>query len=367
MASELTEILDSLDIADFLEYEGIDYRERTGSSGPQFNIQECPACGDRKWRVWINQESGLGNCFHGDCHQKTFNKYSFIREQLDNPPAKDVVTYLKRLAVRHGWKPKRKAAVAAAPVVTAGALFPSRCVTIPDEKGNHMAYLQDRGISAAMSKEFGLHYCDRGYFSWSISIGEREAFQYYGERIVIPIFDLLGHQVTFQGRDITGLSDRKYLFPPGLPASGRYLYGGHLVKGVKEIVVTEGAFDCWSVLKALRANVDLAGVGVVATFGMHLSDNPSSDGDDQVGCFVKLQRLGLQRVTFMWDGERRALRKALDAAMRLQRLGLRSRVAILPNGKDPNEMRPEEVINCYYSAKDLAIPGQKMKLLRQLL
>ncbi len=367
MASELTEVLDSLDIVDFLEYEGIDYKERTGSSGPQFNIQECPACGDRKWRVWINQESGLGNCFHGDCHQKTFNKYSFVRETLGNPPARDVVTYLKRLAARHGWKPKRRTAVIATPVATAGVLLPSRCVTIPDQYGNHMDYLQDRGITAEMSKEFGLHYCDGGDFSWEISGGEREGIQYYGERVVIPIFDLEGKQVTFQGRDITGKSERKYLFPPGLPASGRYLYGAHLAKGAKEIVVTEGVFDCWSVLKAMRADTDLSSVGVVATFGMHLSDNISSDGDDQVGCFIKMQRLGLQRVTFMWDGERRAIREALDAAIRLQRLGLRSRVSILPDGKDPNEMHPEDIVKCYYSAKDLALPKQKMELLRQLL
>jgi len=367
MGSELTEALKHLDIIDFLEYEGIEYKERTGSSGPQFNIQECPACGDRKWRVWINQESGLGNCFHGDCHQKTFNKYSFIREQLSNPPAKDVITYLKRLAARHGWKPKRAPLPAAPPIISTGPLFPSRCVSIPDEHGNHMEYLSNRGISAEMSKEFGLCYCDGGEFRWSNSIGEREGIQYYGERVVIPIFNLDGEQVTFQGRDVPGLSDRKYLFPPGLPASGRFLYGGNLAKGKKEIVVTEGVFDCWSVLKAMRADIDLANVGVTATFGMHLSDNISSDGDDQVGCFVKLQRLGLQRVTFMWDGERRALKKALEAAVRLQRLGLRVRVAILPDGKDPNEMRPEEVIKCYYSAKDLAIPGQKMELLRQLL
>ncbi len=366
MASELTEVLNSLDIVDFLEHEGIDYRERTGSSGPQFNIQECPACGDRKWRVWINQESGLGNCFHGDCHQKTFNKYSFVRETLGNPPARDVIVYLKRLAARHGWKPKRTTVEVKTPIIHSGPLFPTRCVPIPDKFGNHLAYLESRGISAELSREFGLHYCDGGEFRFANPIGEREGVQYYGERVVIPVYGLDGEQVTFQGRDLTGRSDRKYLFPPGLPASGRYLYGGNLAKGGKEIAVTEGAFDFWSVLNAFRADIDLCFVRVVATFGMHLSDNLSAD-DDQLGCFIKLKRLGLQRVTFMWDGEKRALKMAFAAAMRLQRLGLRSRVAILPNDKDPNEMRPEEIVSSYYSAKDLSIPGQKIQLLRQLM
>jgi len=366
MASELQEALNSIDIEDFLEYEGLEYRERTGSRGPQFNLHECPSCGDRKWRVWMNQDSGLGNCFHGDCTMGTFNKYSFIRAHLGNPPARDIITYIKRLAIRHGWKPQRKKAMPETSPLIAAKIMPERCVEIPDANGNYLEYLSKRGISEEISRSFNLSYCDGGYFRFYDPIGEREAFQYYGDRLVIPVFDLDGEQRTFQGRDLTGTAENKYLFPPGLPASGRFLYGGNAVKGATELVVTEGVFDCWSVLMACRASVDLEAVGVVATFGMHLSDNPS-DGDDQVGAFLKLQRLGLQRVTFMWDGEKRALKKALDAAMRLKRLGLTVRVAILPDGKDPNEVCPEEIVKSYYSAKNLSLPGHKMELLRKLL
>ena len=65
--NELREALDLLDMGDFFEHEGIEFREKTGSSGEQYNLHYCPACGDSKWRVWMNQETGLGNCFHGDC------------------------------------------------------------------------------------------------------------------------------------------------------------------------------------------------------------------------------------------------------------------------------------------------------------
>jgi len=365
MASELQEALDSLDMIDFFDHEGMEYRERTGSRGPQFNLHECPECGDSKWRVWMNQESGLGNCFHGDCTLGTFNKYSFIRAYLNNPPARDIVTYIKRIARSHGWRPKRKSTVAEKVVILSEGLMPSDCIQIPDSTGQNLSYLEDRGISSELAKEFGLRYCNGGYFRWSDPIGEREAFQYYGERVVIPVFDFSGNQVTFQGRDITGLADRKYLFPPGLPASGRYLYGANLCEGAKEVAVTEGVFDCWSVLDAFRRDTDLGNVGVVSTFGMHLSDDLSAN--DQVGCFISMKRLGLQRVTFMWDGEKRALKKAFEAAMRLKRIGLRVRVAMLPDGKDPNEATAKEIVNTYYNACDLDIPGQRGKLLRQLL
>lgn len=362
--SELSEALDNLDIQTFLDMEAIEYKEKTGSSGPQLNLKYCPACGDSKWRTWLNQESGLGNCFHGDCHVKTFNKYSFIREYMGNPPAKDVVTKIKRVSAGMGWRPKKKVIRPTLEVALEAVDLPTRCIPLPDSEGNNLAYLEDRGINSEMAKEFRLHYCVDGHFSYQTAIGEREE-QYYGERVVVPIFDMLGRMVTFQGRDVTGKSVRKYLFPPGLPTSGKFLYASHTLKGKKEIAVSEGVFDVYSLLSAFRADPDLRDVGATATFGMHLSDNLSAD--DQIGCFIKLKSLGLERVTFFWDSEKRAIKKAFEAATRLSRLGLTARVAILPADKDPNESTSEEIVHAYYSAHDVTTPGGKKALLRQLL
>jgi DNA primase len=53
----------------------------------------------------------------------------------------------------------------------------------------------------------------------------------------------------------------------------------------------------------------------------------------------------------MWDGELSALTAALDGAKRISGLGLRARIALLPPGKDPNEVLPEVVRQAYYEAK----------------
>lgn len=360
--NELQEALDMLDMGHFLEHEGIEYREKTGSSGDQYNLHYCPACGDSKWRVWMNQETGLGNCFHGDCHVKTFNKYSFIREHLNNPPAKDVVTYVKRISADMGWKPKRKVKT---PVVTVlkETELPTNCINLPDVNGNNLTYLEERGIDGKLAKEFRLMYCENGWFFYASSIREREQ-QFYGKRVVIPVFDLHGQMVTFQGRDITDKSPRKYLFPPGLPSSGRYLYGGHLVKGKAELVIGEGVFDAIALTAAFRTDPDLAEVGAVATFGMHLSDDGA---DGQVSYFMTLKRLGLKRVTFFWDSEKRAIKNAMEAAEKLSKLGLTARVAILPPDQDPNESSSDQIIYSYYNAHDVKAPAGRRELLRKVL
>ena len=363
--NELQEALDMLDMGDFFDHEGIEFKEKTGSSGDQYNLHYCPGCGDSKWRVWMNQETGLGNCFHGDCHVKTFNKYSFIREHLNNPPAKDVVAYIKRVSADMGWRPKRKSATASTKTVTVlkESDLPTGCIHLPDVNGNNLAYLEERGINAKLAKEFRLMYCENGSFFYENPIREREE-QYYGKRVIIPVFDLHGQMVTFQGRDILGKSPRKYLFPPGLPSSGKYLYGGHLVIGKSELAVGEGVFDAIALTAAFREDENLSEVGAVATFGMHLSDDGA---DGQVSYFMALKRLGLKRVTFFWDSERRAIKMAMEAAEKLSRLGLTARVAILPTGQDPNESSSDQIIHSYYNAHNLKDPVGRRELLRRLL
>jgi len=81
MSVDAAELSEALDLEFWLEREGISFKETRGSSGMQYNIKVCPACGDRKDKVYLNTESGLGNCFSGSCEQK-FNKLKFIHLHL---------------------------------------------------------------------------------------------------------------------------------------------------------------------------------------------------------------------------------------------------------------------------------------------
>jgi DNA primase len=97
--------------------------------------------------------------------------------------------------------------------------------------------------------------------------------KHYNRRVLIPIYDLDGKLVSFQGRDITGTAEKKYLFPPGYArATGEHLYNGHNVIGrPSDVVVGEGAFDVIAIKVAFDADPTLRDVVPVGTFGKHLS------------------------------------------------------------------------------------------------
>lgn len=349
--SELTEILDSIDIEYYLNSQGIDYKENRGASGRQLNLRDCPVCGNSKWKVYIGADTGLGNCFSGSCEQK-FNKYSFIKHHLQSPSTSELIRHIKHAASQQGWRQKKAKRVE----VVEGKIILPESLELPFN-GKNLKYLTNRGVSSEMSNYFYLRYSEKGKYYYND--GERDRYQNYSERIIIPIHDLEGNLVTFQGRDVTGESERKYLFPPGFASTGRYLYNGHNAVMSTYIVMCEGVFDVISVKMALDEDIYLRGVTPVASFGKHLSNGFEND---QMGELIKLKRLGLKHVCFMWDGEKSAIRAAIKAAISVLSLGIKASVAILPDNKDPNEV-PDYIVRESYKN---AIPINRMSAIKLL-
>jgi len=335
----LQEVLDALNMAEFLDSEAVDYKETHGSSGRQLNIRECPVCGTAKWKVFMNKETGLGNCFSGSC-QARFTKWSFIRSllNLDNSGTFRVITTYVNGA---GFIPARRIVL---PEKKSLLELPES-ITLPYYSKN-IRYLAERGITTAMAKHFELRYCEEGFFYYERD-GMPRAMPFH-RRVIIPIHNLDGDLVSFQGRDVTGDAERKYMFPPGFASTGKYLYNGHRCKGLSEIVVGEGVFDCFSLHKAFYEQ----GIGSIATFGMHLSESVS-DTNDQIGEFIKLKHEGLRKVTFFWDSERAAIQKAVKAALTLRKYGLKTQIALLPEGLDPNEASLRDTLYAYETAKEV--------------
>lgn len=341
--TELNELLEALDLESYLDHVGIEYRTRPGSSGRQLNIKCCPSCGDTNWKVYANEASGLGNCFKGACDLGTFNKYKFIRAYLGNPSAGEVVRHIKEVASSMGWRPRKVAAA-----VEYGEVTLPTSIELPDAVGNNLGYLEDRGVTGDLAKFFGLRYCHSGGYVVPSAGGEIR--QDYSGRVIIPVFDLEGVLRTFQGRDTTGKREPKYLFPPGLSASGKFLYNGHNVWPCEHLLVGEGAFDVISIHAALQDDPALRSIGVVGTFGMHLS--AGHDGNDQLDAFLALRRQRLKTVTFMWDSEPAALKAAMNAATKLRGVGLKTTIAVLPKGKDPNEVSASVIRQAFLNAYD---------------
>lgn len=344
--NQLTELLDTIDIEYYLDREGITYRRTRGSSGEQLNLKSCPVCGGDKWKVYLNADTGLGNCFSGSCEAR-FNKYSFIKANVGSETkTSDVIRYIKLIASEQGWRPKKRER-AIVDDISVNVLKLPDSVEIPFQ-GKNIKYLAERGISKEIASYFYLRYSKNGHFQYTHDGTERR--QDYSSRVVIPIYDLEGTLVSFQGRDMTGTSEKKYLFPPGFASTGKYLYNGHNAVGAKRIVICEGVFDVMATKIALDEEIGLREVVPVGSFGKHLSNGLEND---QIGQLIKLKERGLKEVTFMWDGEAKAISAAIKSALVTNRIGLISKVATLPKGKDPNEATIVEVINAYINAETI--------------
>ena len=346
---DLNELLERVDMMAYLDREGISYRETHGRSGQQLNVRECPTCGNSDWKVYLNVETGVGNCFGGShpADERIFTKYRFIAAHLGKPHGGKVVEHIRMFAKEMGWRPARRTSAKVENAVATWAL--PQHVPLP-HNGQNIPYLENRGINAELAAYFHLGYCANGaYFRYMTEQGW--AFQDYSRRILIPVYDLDGKVATFQGRDVSGTAEKKYLFPPGIDGSGVHLFNGLNVHDTKRIVVGEGAFDVAATKIALDADQDLRDVVPVGTFGKHLS---SGSDNSQLAKFMTLQARGVEEITVMWDGEIQATDDAVEAGLMLASNGFRVRIAMLPKECDPNEVPAEVVRAAFYQATALS-------------
>ena len=88
-------------------------------------------------------------------------------------------------------------------------------------------YLLGRKLSVEDMKRFALLYCPTGF---------------YGNRIVIPIFDRLGEYRMFTSRSILPDEKKKYITSKG-GSTSRLLYNLHFIKQTNTVALVEGPFD----------------------------------------------------------------------------------------------------------------------------
>lgn len=185
----------------------------------------------------------------------------------------------------------------------------------------HRKYLERRGFDPDfLVRKYGI----RGTSPFSDFEGLN-----FRNRIIIPVYDLSGRLISFQGRDITGNSPMRYKFCPlekSLMNFKETVYAGNLALG-RKVVVVEGVFDAWKL-----------GPGAVATYGTSMTDA-------QV-----LTLTNWNEVVFLFDPEPEAQRKANEYAQRLAFLGVNAYVAYedfgnTPNGKkrDVGDLAPHEI------------------------
>lgn len=348
---ELEEAIEQIDMEYWLDQNGIDYKRTRGSSGEQLNLKECPCCGNENWKVYMNADTGLGNCFV--CEEK-LNKWKFIRAVQSDATPREVIEGIKQSAKEQGWRPAK---VSTAAVDISGDLKLPDSVALP-HNGKNLKYLENRRITGAMAAYFNLRISMTGAFRYEMH--GKKMVQSYANRIIIPIFDMSGDLVSFQGRDITGDAEKKYLFPPGYASTGSILYNAHNVIGMEHLVMGEGVFDVAATKIAMDQDMELRNVGQIGSFGKHLS---FGDTNSQLAKLIYLKEKGLKTLTYMWDGERKAILDAIESAMMVSQYGIQCRVAILPKDLDPNEATPAQVIAAFRNAVTInKLTATKLKL-----
>ncbi|MFC4778507.1 DNA primase [Paenibacillus sp. GCM10023252] len=189
----------------------------------------------------------------------------------------------------------------------------------PDQWDTLARFLTARGFDLALMEKGGLLSAKND--------GSGFVDRFRG-RIMFPIWDRDGKTIAFGGRVIDD-GQPKYLNSPEtqLFTKGRTLYNLHqarpLFRKVKRAVLFEGYMD---VIRAWSAGVKNG----IATLGTAFTE--------EHGALLKRQ---VDEVVLCYDGDNAGQAAAIKSIPILEKAGLRVSVAMLPNGKDPDEFISE--------------------------
>lgn len=312
------------------------------SNRQNINVTPCPICGDnRRHKFYVNISGGKDNgrwnsyCCHdqGGLVELVMavesmsrpEAVAFIRAEVDGEDEDRVIPLTSSTIA------EPSVARSEAP----GCAFPENLYNVSenDEIVHHgrPVALTERGITQALIDKYDLR---RTFAPTAFKGRLRPEFN---NRLIIPIPASDGQSfLSWQGRDLTGQSENKYVFPPG-DQSASTLYGWQVAQHQKMVILVEGVFHKWA-FDNLADIIDnqVFGDGCVATFGKKLS---AAQED------LLMSSPAIENVVIAWD---------LDAATQIskvaQRLNGRKRLFIMPasaDGRDLDELTYKEMISLF--------------------
>jgi DNA primase len=203
-------------------------------------------------------------------------------------------------------------------------------------------YLKTRQLKPETIKRFGLGYALDGWSSLLDAArssgvkesvveasglakrGDRGLYDFFRNRLMIPIRDVSGNVAAFGGRDL-GDTTPKYINSPenALYKKARVLYGlcdaRDAMRREKRAILVEGYFD---LMRCFDAGVE----NVVATCGTALTAEHAA-----------LIHRYVPEVVVVYDADAAGIRAALRGVGLLTDAGLTVRAMALPDGKDPDD------------------------------
>ena len=207
---------------------------------------------------------------------------------------------------------------------------------------NALQYLNNRMISVPVAKHFGLGYApDEWHYLYSYvknkgfsdkAIAESGLFllnkngEYYDRfrnRVIFPIFDIVGQVIAFGGRIFDNSKTAKYMNSPEtmVYTKGRHLYALNFAKKtrIKQLILVEGYMDVVSLHKSGFTNA-------VASLGTALTENQA-----------RLIKKYAEEVIICYDADRAGQAATMRAIEILARANCDTRILTIDGGKDPDE------------------------------
>jgi DNA primase len=306
----------------------------------------CPFHQEKSPSFYVNDEKGFYHCFGCGAHGDAIR---FLTE-AQGLPFIDAVKELAQAAGMEMPAPDPRAAEKAERqsglhdvMAAAARWFEEQLGGI--EGGEARAYLERRGVSEATRRAFGFGFApdSRGKLKAAlakagedklieagllISVEQKEPYDRFRGRLMIPIRDPRGRVIAFGGR-IIGEGEPKYLNSPDTPLfdKGRTLFNldraAPAARKAGRIIVVEGYMD---VIALAQAGIEEA----VAPLGTALTE-------------AQLERLWrIADVPILcFDGDSAGQKAAIRAAHRALPMiapGRSLRFVTLPKGQDPDDL-----------------------------
>ena len=202
-------------------------------------------------------------------------------------------------------------------------------------------YFSARNLSERIVKSFGLGYAvqksnelynhlkGKGFNEFILNASglfskdkRGNTIDRYRNRVMFPIFDLMGNVIAFGGRVLDD-SKPKYINSPETPAyhKGSHLYAMNFAKKhqTKQLIIVEGYMDVISLHQAGITNV-------VASLGTALTDSQG-----------RILKKYCDEVIISYDADGAGQKAAMRGLDILNNLGCRVKVLKIPDGKDPDD------------------------------
>ena len=308
----------------------------------------CPFHSEKSPSFYVNDEKGFYHCFGCGAHGDAIR---FLTEQAGLP----FMDAVKDLAAAAGMDLPAPDPAARARAERAGGLIgvsEAACAWYRQqlsgiEGAGARTYLDKRGIGAHAREAFGIGFAPDGRNRLAPALPDAKeaelveagllikpdepaakAYDRFRGRLMIPIRDARGRTIAFGGR-ILGDGEPKYLNSPDTPLfdKGRTLYNldraGPIARKSGRAIVVEGYLDVIA--------LDQAGIGeAMAPLGTALTE-------------AQMARLWslVDAPILCFDGDsagRKAGLRAAHRALAVLRPGKTLRFAMLPAGKDPDDL-----------------------------